>query len=470
MEIRNSANGAEVLLYGEIGLDATAADFAAHLHEVEADAITLRVNSPGGDVYEGLTIMNALKNHPARVTAYVEGLAASAASFIVVGGADEVVMCPHSELMIHDAMSMAVGNASDMQAAITDLERVSNNLADIYAFKAGGLSDTWREVMRAETWFTADEAVAAGLADRKGNIEHSSGVVNKRFALVNKFKGRQGNPPEVLFKNEGESMSFLNEMARFLGLETAEPTEEAVREELRRQFANEAVTVTAEIDVTYPESVEVTPTGKVDIAPEGEIPTGLEFEVTNSPEGWQAEVDAATGVVSVTAPAASNPGDEESVVVTVANGEPPVEFEVAVKVVAGEGEEDSSEESKPEEHTNSTSDVVTIDRKTFEELQAAAKTGWETAQANHAKALEAEVDKWIDEGRISAGMRSTAVKAILKDAETARNSFGANPKGTIPRKPVGHGVDDAEDKTAAKAASTLTAFANTSGLFAAPKF
>ena len=151
----------DVTLYDEIGfLGTTAAEFAEKLQAAGEGDITLRVNSPGGDVYEGLAIMNQLRNHAGKVTAYVEGLAASAASFIVVGGADELLMNRNSELMIHDAMSMVSGNAEEITTALAGLERASENIASIYAEKAGGDSEPWREAMRAETWFTAEEAVA----------------------------------------------------------------------------------------------------------------------------------------------------------------------------------------------------------------------------------------------------------------------------------------------------------------------
>ena len=188
----------DIKLYDEIGFfGTTASEFAERLKEAGDGDITLRVNSPGGDVYEGLAIMNQLRNHPGKVTAYVEGLAASAASFIVVGGADELIMNRNSELMIHDAMSMVSGNAEEITTALAGLERASNNIASIYAEKSGGDVDAWREAMRAETWFTAEEAVEAGLADSVGGIARPAAEVaamRSKFSLMNKFKGRQGIP------------------------------------------------------------------------------------------------------------------------------------------------------------------------------------------------------------------------------------------------------------------------------------
>lgn len=126
--------------------------------------IRLHINSPGGEVFEGIAILNALRNHPAKVVAVIDGLAASAASFIATG-ADEVVMGQNTELMIHDAWGIAIGPAEDMRDMANRLDSLSDNIASIYTAKAGGSVADWRSHMLAETWYSADEAVAAGLAD-----------------------------------------------------------------------------------------------------------------------------------------------------------------------------------------------------------------------------------------------------------------------------------------------------------------
>lgn len=127
--------------------------------------IRLLINSPGGDVFDGTAIFNILAAHPARIVAVVQGLAASAASFIAVT-ADELVMNPGSMLMIHDASAGVYGWAADMRQMADLLDKIGDNIATLYARKAGGTDLEWRERMLAETWYTADEAVAAGLADR----------------------------------------------------------------------------------------------------------------------------------------------------------------------------------------------------------------------------------------------------------------------------------------------------------------
>jgi len=157
-----------------------ASTFRQELAALDVDRITLYVNSPGGSVYEAIDMMNNLRRHDAHVTAVVNGLAASAASFLILG-ADEVVMAPHSELMIHDASTIVWGNAEDMERTLADLNRISDNIASMYAEKAGGAPEDWRVRMIAETWFTDREAVEMGLADRVEGTTRTN--VEDRFDL-----------------------------------------------------------------------------------------------------------------------------------------------------------------------------------------------------------------------------------------------------------------------------------------------
>jgi ATP-dependent protease ClpP protease subunit len=157
---------AEVLVYDEIGYwGITAADFVRDLQGVTAKRMSLRISSPGGEVFEGIAIYNAIKNHPAHVTSQVDGLAASIASFIMLA-ADEVTIGDHAAVMIHDASGLCIGNAADMQQTADLLDKTSDNIADAYANKAGGTRADWRDTMRAETWYYGQEAVDAGLVDR----------------------------------------------------------------------------------------------------------------------------------------------------------------------------------------------------------------------------------------------------------------------------------------------------------------
>lgn len=145
----------------------SAKEFAATLDALPShvNTIELLINSPGGDAFDGVAIVNVMRAHPARTVAVVQGIAASAASFIACA-ADETVMSPNSQMMIHDAWGVSVGNADDMLAFGALLDQLSGNLADIYAAKSGKSTDDMRALMKAETWLTATAAVEAGLADR----------------------------------------------------------------------------------------------------------------------------------------------------------------------------------------------------------------------------------------------------------------------------------------------------------------
>jgi len=160
-----AADEAELFLYDEIGGWGTLAeDFIAELKTITAPKLRVRMSSPGGSVFEGIALANALRTHPAEVTVQVDGIAASIASVIAMAG-DRVVVQPQAMIMCHDASGMCLGDAQDMQDMADLLDKISGNIADAYAAKAGGTREEWRELMRAETWYTAEEAVEAGLAD-----------------------------------------------------------------------------------------------------------------------------------------------------------------------------------------------------------------------------------------------------------------------------------------------------------------
>jgi ATP-dependent Clp endopeptidase proteolytic subunit ClpP len=187
-------------LYGDIGFwgGVTANDFNQQLKNITAQTLTIHVNSPGGDVFDGIAILNMLRAHPADKHVVVDGLAASAASFISMAG-NTVTMMPNSMMMIHDASGGCLGNAAEMQQMADLLDKVSDNLASIYATKSGkGTAAEWRDVMRAEQWYTADEAVEAGLADRVGDTDSPSEFKppTDRWTLnFYNYAGRSAAPP-----------------------------------------------------------------------------------------------------------------------------------------------------------------------------------------------------------------------------------------------------------------------------------
>lgn len=174
--VRNDA-GTELWLYDEVGpWGTTASDVAKALGAVRGERVTLRVNSPGGDVFDGVAIYNLLRGHPGGVDVVVDGLAASAASFIAMAG-ETVTMAPHTRMMIHDAIGFAYGNAADMRELADLLDDVSTNIASIYADRSGGSVEDFRALMLAETWLSPEEALDLGLIDSTGeeDVEDAEG-------------------------------------------------------------------------------------------------------------------------------------------------------------------------------------------------------------------------------------------------------------------------------------------------------
>lgn len=160
-----------VLLYGEIGRwddDIKAADIVAELMELEAQysKIDVRINSLGGDVYQGIAIFNALRNSKANITLYIDGVAASMGS-VIAASRKPVLMSKYARLMIHSVSGGAWGNATEMERTIEHIKSLEGTLADIYAERTGKTIEVIKEEYFDGTdhWFTADEALALGLID-----------------------------------------------------------------------------------------------------------------------------------------------------------------------------------------------------------------------------------------------------------------------------------------------------------------
>ena len=194
-------NTAEIRLYDPIDswgapFGVSAKDFTAALDSLPGDTstITLRINSPGGEVGDSLAILNALRAHKADVDVIVEGRACSGASVIAMAG-KTITMARQSQMMIHDAAGIGIGNATEMADYAAFLEKSSDNIAGVYAERAGGTKDEWRAVMRAETWFNDDEAVAANLADKVAAKTTAPKAAMARFDLaVFNYAGREQAP------------------------------------------------------------------------------------------------------------------------------------------------------------------------------------------------------------------------------------------------------------------------------------
>lgn len=164
----------EVTIYGAIGGSfwddsaVSASGFKQVLSGINTPRIELHMNSGGGDVFDGTAIHTMLARHPSVVTAHIDGIAASAASFIAMA-ADHIIIARNAMMMIHGGMTLTQGNAQTHERSAELLHKVSDNIADMYAMRAGGTAEEWRALMdvNAEdgTWYTGREAVDAGLAD-----------------------------------------------------------------------------------------------------------------------------------------------------------------------------------------------------------------------------------------------------------------------------------------------------------------
>lgn len=167
--IEAKANGDEVTIYLYDVIDSwfgiNAQEFVKEIAGITAKTIHLRINSPGGAVFDARAIHTALSQHPARVISHIDGLAASSASFIALAG-DEIEISEGAFYMIHKAWGLAIGNSDDMLDFAALLEKADGTLVRDYQRKSGQSDEQIQEWMKAETWFTADEAIEAGFVDR----------------------------------------------------------------------------------------------------------------------------------------------------------------------------------------------------------------------------------------------------------------------------------------------------------------
>ena len=172
-------NDNEIVLTGTVGESYwgdgfTAVEVITALAKVGRDTdIVVRLNSGGGIATEGAAIHAALSAHKGNVDLVVEGIAASAASVIAMAG-DKISMTLGSVMMIHDASTFAWGDAAELTKAVSALDTLSNAYASIYADRTGKSAAEMRDLMKAETWLTADEAVATGFADDAASADNDN--------------------------------------------------------------------------------------------------------------------------------------------------------------------------------------------------------------------------------------------------------------------------------------------------------
>lgn len=163
------------------------------LKSIDASQIDVHINSPGGNVFDGIAIMNALRNHKANIAVKVDGLAASIASVIAMAG-DSITMSLGAQMMVHNPSGFAMGDAKTMRELADTLDKSRASIASIYADRAGGTVDAWGTAMDAETWYTAQEAVDAGLADKVDDSSQAGDIAAKFDLSIFNHAGRSAAP------------------------------------------------------------------------------------------------------------------------------------------------------------------------------------------------------------------------------------------------------------------------------------
>lgn len=390
-----SARTATLHIYGTIGHsmwwdDVSSPELVRELDALDVDEITLRINSPGGFARDGVAIMNALVRHKAKVIATVDGLAASAATVVLLA-ADEVAMGAGSELMIHDAWNIAIGQASDLRKVADQLDATSQTIAGLYAQRAGGTAEEWRAAMVEETWYTAEEAVEAGFAHRVLTIAAS----------------------DTTTEDDASNVVPIDRAARAFGWQHA------------GRAAADAPFIPGRGDRRAPAAAVrggLRPGAAAQIRPSAS-------STANDPttvEGGPTMSDAFTQEV------------RERLDLSADTGEDRVLAALDERLAAP-----ASSAALPE-------GVVTIEREQLASLQADAAAGRDARNAQIESARAAAVDAAVQDGRISPSRREHWMSALEADpgAEEVLNKLS---KGLVPLEAKGHtgGIDEAPDEDAA---------------------
>lgn len=227
-KITATANRKAVIqVYGYIGdswdsESVTAKNFFKEVSDLAVDAIELRINSPGGSVFDGYAIYNLLKEHKASVHVKIDGLAASIASVIAMAG-DTIEMPENAMMMIHDPSGIVIGTASDMRKMAEALDKIKAGIMASYRSKTGMNDEKLGRLMSDETWFTAKEAVLLGFSDKMTGEEKVENAFNEKAAGA--FARFKNVPAQVLnvvsisnhsnkHKKENEKMEITAEFLK----------------------------------------------------------------------------------------------------------------------------------------------------------------------------------------------------------------------------------------------------------------
>lgn len=199
--MKADAGAAEIVIYDEIGKSfwneesIGAKQFIEELGALgDVDSITLRINSPGGDVFDGVAIHNALKTHGAKITAHIDGIAASIASYIAMA-ASRIVMPSNTFMLIHGAAGFVFGNADDMRATADDLDRIDKSIIATYVARAKSTTAKIKAIMKEDRLMDAAEAKSLGLADEVTSEKKMAANFSLRLlppAAAERFRAETG--------------------------------------------------------------------------------------------------------------------------------------------------------------------------------------------------------------------------------------------------------------------------------------
>lgn len=358
------------------------------LKTIDAPQIDVHINSPGGNVFDGIAIMNALRNHAANITVKVDGLAASIASVIAMAG-DSIVMSLGAQMMVHNPSGFAMGDAKTMRELADTLDKSRASIASIYADRAGGTVDAWGTAMDAETWYTAQEAVDAGLADKVDDSSQAADIAAKFDLSIFNHAGREAAPPPYIPFNNG---------GKFPDPKTPVVAKAEMPKEMHRMHnaAIAAANTPKEGDMQFSDEQLATLRSKL----------GLADDATLEP----SQVLAAIADVTPQEPKKVDP-------------ETPVE-KPAAKQVAG---------------------TMVIDASAWDAQQESIKR-LEAKQAKHDRDERDDViAKAVKDGKFAPARKDHWAKLWDADPEGARQVIDGLTKNVIPVEALGFGLEDTDD-------------------------
>ena len=413
-----AASRADVYVYDYIGgwRGSTSENFVRDVAGLDVDELHVHLNSPGGDAFEGITIANVLRAHRARVTVWVDGLAASAASVIAMAG-DEVVMGIGAQLMIHDASTYAWGDAVELRKAADSVDSLSQGVAKAYSEKAGGTVEQWRAVMVAETWYDGPSAVTAGLADREATADDAGHATGQQIVP---------GSTEVSIWDWWDAASV--------------PAQHAAT--VRALYAHPPVLVAG------PRSPAASAGGSTSTQEGALMPTLIEALRQRLGLPDDATEDDVTDALDEQLPSGNTDPDP-------ASAEPATE---PASEPSEESNEESDEESdgSPQQNADGT---VTLDAGAYEVLRRGAQAGTTALARQAAEDRDRLLTAAVSDGRIPPASRKHWDQQLKgPGADAARKTLASFPKGLIPVDgEVGHDLEGAAEKSTSLEATRASA-------------